>query len=553
MQAVKNAVIITRAPKTDFRKDYVTLPANYGSQAYFDRPDIRAIYDLVHENLTSLDWQTSFTRKLKDKKVVIKPNLVTVYSNMGMVEREYPETTDPRLLDAIVAWLKPYTNQIVIAESSGRGFPTRGAMRMVGIDRLARHHGVEWMALEEQPTDRYLVPQARVQKEIIVPQIFSEVINKTAFYISVPKMKTNLYTGVTLGFKNAMGTLPYNLRQRNHNFALDEKLVDMLYLFQPDLTIIDGLVGGEGNCPAPVDPVDSCVIISGTNSLETDRVATRMMGFDPQAIRLITCADDAGFGDPNVVVVGQQTVTPFRAADPSLFSPRFREQFPNVLVLVGRSLPHSPVLSPEGSYTSAHAEEMALGCRGGCLASMRFAFEMMYREGLRTNFKLTVILGDGAMINGQRIYLDGAGKPYTEEEIAHLPGKKLAIGSCTKHLAGVVDRHVNGCMPYPNQPHVALHQITGTICRVLTPRNRHLLPLLFATLQLCEIRKRLYRAGLRMDSELSMNNNLVVPPELVQDLLNSRIVPSSLPPLTPEEVQQLCARENRAVLATFLG
>ena len=67
MQAVKNAVIITRAPKTDFRQDYVTLPANYGSQAYFDRPDIRAIYDLVHENLTSLDWQTSFTRKLKDK------------------------------------------------------------------------------------------------------------------------------------------------------------------------------------------------------------------------------------------------------------------------------------------------------------------------------------------------------------------------------------------------------------------------------------------------------------------------------------------------------
>jgi len=35
-----------------------------------------------------------------------------------------------------------------------------------------------------------------------------------------------------------------------------DRLVDMLHLFQPDLTIIDGLVGGEGNCPAPVDPVD---------------------------------------------------------------------------------------------------------------------------------------------------------------------------------------------------------------------------------------------------------------------------------------------------------
>jgi len=553
MEADRNAVVITHAPEMNFRQDYVALPKNYGSPAYFDRPDIRAIYALVEENLFNLDLHTGFRQKLKGKKVVVKPNLVTVYADMGMVEREYPETTDPRLLDAIVAWLKRDTYRIVIAESSGRGIPTRGAMRIAGLDRVARYHGIEWMALEEQPTDRYIVPQARVQKEIIVPEIFSEVISGEAFYISVPKMKTNLYTGVTLGFKNAMGTLPYNLRQRNHNFALDEKLVDMLYLFQPDLTIIDGLVGGEGNCPAPVDPVDSCVIVSGTNSLETDRVATRMMGFDPQTIRLITCADEAGFGDPDVEIVGEQIVTPYRPADPSLFSPRFREQFPNVLTLVGRGLPHSPVLSAQGPYTSELAEEMAMGCRGGCLASTRFAFEMLFREGLRCDFQLTVILGDGAPVNGERIYLDAEGNPYTEDEIARLPGKKLAVGSCSRRLAGVVDRHVNGCMPYPNQPHVALHQVTGTFCRVLTPKNRHLFLLLFATLQLCEKRKRLYRAGLRMDCELCLDNGLVEPPELSDKEFEALILHQGMPPLTPEEVKQLCSKENRAVLATFLG
>ncbi|MBV5272965.1 MAG: DUF362 domain-containing protein, partial [Lamprocystis purpurea] len=78
-----------------------------------------------------------------------------------------------------------------------------------------------------------------------------------AAYVSVPKLKTNLYTGVTLGFKNAMGVIPYNLRQRHHHYAIDRKLVEMLYLFKPDLVFIDGVVGGEGECPAPVDPVDS--------------------------------------------------------------------------------------------------------------------------------------------------------------------------------------------------------------------------------------------------------------------------------------------------------
>ena len=48
-----------------------------------------------------------------------------------------------------------------------------------------------------------------------VPSASCEVAGGESFYISVPKMKTNLYTEVTLGFKNAMGTIPYNLRQRN--------------------------------------------------------------------------------------------------------------------------------------------------------------------------------------------------------------------------------------------------------------------------------------------------------------------------------------------------
>ena len=84
-----------------------------------------------------------------------------------------------------------------------------------------------------------------------------------------------------------MGTIPYNLRLRNHNHAIDQKLVDMLHLFKPDLVVIDGLVGGEGNCPAPVEPVQSGVIVSGNHAVETDRVATRMMGFDPKQIALI--------------------------------------------------------------------------------------------------------------------------------------------------------------------------------------------------------------------------------------------------------------------------
>ncbi len=48
------------------------------------------------------------------------------------------------------------------------------------------------------------------------------------------------------------------------------------------------------------------MIVSGTNSVETDRVATRMMGFEPREINLMRIADEMGFDDPDVEVIGTE-------------------------------------------------------------------------------------------------------------------------------------------------------------------------------------------------------------------------------------------------------
>jgi uncharacterized protein (DUF362 family) len=553
MTLTRSCVAITHAPKMDFRQDYAALPRWYGTRAYFSRPDIQVIYRLVEDNLRALDAKTGCLKRLEGRHVLVKPNLVTVYSGMGLQERDYPETTDPRVIDALVAFLKRFTRHITILESSGRGVPTRGSFRVSGLDRLAQYHQVGLIALEEQAAVRYVLPGARVQKEIVVPEVISELVSGNAFLISVPKMKTNLYTGVSLGFKNIMGLLPYNLRQRNHHFALDQKLVDILQLFQPDLTLIDGLVGGEGNCPAPVDPVDSRVLISGTNSLETDRAAVRMMGFDPAGIPLLRLADQAGWGDPDVEILGKETVIPFRAADPSLLNEAFRSLFPNVTVLVGHDFPHAPKLKEQEAGEENLPQRMELACRGGCLASLRFAFDMFVRESQRRDFHLVVVIGAGQVVDGQPFYLDAENRRYTPQDIQKLKGKKLVVGSCARALAEIADRYVEGCMPFPNSPHAALHALTRTWCSVLSLKNRHLLPLLLDTLQTCEARKKLIRAGRRLDVPLPQDAALVEPPLLTPADAQLRAIPWPLPPLSPDEIRAACAQENRAVLATFLG
>ncbi len=544
-------VVITHARPLDYLHDYVCLPREYGTLAYTRRADVQAITAAVYENLSVLDEKTHFTEQLKNKKVILKPNLVCVFHHHGMVEADSPESTDPRVLDAVVAFLQQFTRNIVIVESSGRGMPTRGSFKASGLNRLAKKRGVELIALEEQPTDRYLLPKARVMREIVVPRIFSEVVRGEAFYISIPKLKTNLYTGVTLGFKNAMGTIPYNLRQRNHNHVIDQKLVDMLHLFKADLVIIDGIVGGQGNCPAPVDPVESRVIISGNHSVETDRVATRMMGFDPAGIPLMRIANKEGFNDPHVEVIGEERVIPFQPADPSLTGAWMRENFPNVLVLIGHSKNNPPRPGIDGCLTCTQMGEMENVCRGGCLATTRYAFDMFYKEGQKRDFALTLIIGAGQGVDGQTIYYDPEGKPYTVEQIKALRGKKMAVGHCARNLAPFVDKHIDGCMPFPNSPHQALHLLTGTMCTVMSLKNRYLFTELVGTMRVCEARKANYRSGLRLDIPLGAEDRIFEPRSFTEAEKEQEYIYEPYPPLNKAEIKELCSQENRNILATF--
>jgi uncharacterized protein (DUF362 family) len=547
----KNVVVISTARDLDYLQDSVALPANYGSPSYDQREDIRAIRDAVFTNLATLDQKIHFTQKIIDRKVLIKPNLVTVFHELGMRERDYPESTDPRVIDAVVLYLQQFTRDIQIVESAGKGIPTRAAFRIAGLDRLAKVRDVELIALEAQPVERYLLPQAQVMQEMIIPETFIPVVNGDAFYISIPKMKTNLYTGVTLGFKNAMGTIPYFLRLRNHNHALDHKLVDILHLFQADLVVIDGIVGAEGNGPAPVQPVQSRVIISGNHSVETDRVATRMMGIDPEGIHLMKVADQEGFNDPEVKIIGDQTVTPFKQADPSLLGDWMQENFPNVHVLVGD---HRAEAKPENKSCHMRREDvrrMEMFCRGGCLAVTRYAFDMLYYEGQKRDFHLTVIIGPGLMANGRLLYYDRNGKPYTTSEIASIDEKKMAVGTCANHLKPYVDKIIEGCMPFPNSAHMIVHQLSGTWCSVLSLRNRHLIPALFDTLILCERRKSLIRQGMRIDIPWHPVDKLIPPRLFTENELKMQFIHEPFEPLTKEEIQNLCREENRSILATF--
>lgn len=528
-------VVVTEAPLMGYMQDYAVLPRNYGTKEYFDRADIKAIYATVHNNLDELDAKTGFTRQIQNRRILIKPNLVFVFNQMGFKDRNYPESTDPRVFDAIIAYLVRYTRDIVIIESSGEGMPTNLSFQLSGLDRIARRYGIRCRALELEPVVRYMLPQAEVMKEIYIPRILDEVVKGQAFYISVPKMKTNLFTGVTLGFKNAMGTIPYKLRQRNHTYLINKKLVDMLYLFKPDLTIIDGIVGGEGNTPAPVDPVDTRVIISGNNSVEVDRVTTRMMGIDPDANKLLQEAVKKGFNDPAVTIIGEQKIVPFRKANNSIMDDEFHHDFPNVKVLVGFHMKHAPVISDPNTVSAQTARQLEQVCDGGCLACSKTTFELMkYTPDFDRSFEFALIMGNGTLIDGKTYYFDRDGKPYTIEDIKALPIRKATLGSCTAELKPFCEVNGEGCC-FPNNCTATIFKASGQNLALQSPRNKHFVKLIIETMRVKWAREKMIQSGQWIDCPYEQEDKIYELPELSESDRQERFIPWPLAPMTAEQ------------------
>lgn len=469
-------VVVQRAPEMDYRQDYVALPKNYGKPAYFARADVRAIYDTVFRSLQTLDAEAPFTAKLAGyRQVVIKPNLVAVYHNAGLAGVDYPESTDPRVLDAVVAFFKQYNPNITIAESSGKPMPTRNSFHVSGIDRLAKYHRCRLVALETRPVVRYVLPKAEVMREIYIPDVFDAVVAGDAFYVSVPKMKTNLYTMVTLGFKNAMGSIPYFMRERNHNHAINKKIADMLYILRPDVVLIDGIIGGEGNTPAPVDPVDVGVIIAGNNAVETDRVATRMMGIDPAEVPLMREADARGFAAPAAKVIGSRQPVAFRRASPSLMDDGFHAAFPNLLALAGHTLPAAPRIDDVRAVTPALARQLEAACTGGCLAALRSGYDYVaYAPKPRWDFPLVVLMGAGIPQDGTRYWFDRDGTPYSTEQVLADGRPILTLGNCTASMKPYAKYKTTGCCN-PSKCMLAATKSAGVGFPLLTVQNKSFL------------------------------------------------------------------------------
>ncbi len=92
-------------------------------------------------------------------------------------------------------------------------------------------------------------------RELWVPRVLRE----TEVVVSMPKLKTHHWVGVTMSLKNCFGCMPGRVygwpKDVFHVRGIPESILDIVAAVRPSLTIIDGIVGMEGDGPIMGDPV----------------------------------------------------------------------------------------------------------------------------------------------------------------------------------------------------------------------------------------------------------------------------------------------------------
>ena len=245
---------------------------------------------------------SSFSERLPEDlaaKIVIKPNL-----NNDLVAL-VGNSTDLRVMVNIIEVLQElgYTN-ITVADGSNVGIDRReiSTMKRLRFDRLESRYGVKLVNLNRDPGT---VHQLHAGAS---PEISNTILNAD-FLISVPKIKTHAEAQLSCAMKNWVGIV-VGQQKREVHLDLAKNIWALNEAVQPDLIIVDGLVGMEGNGPGDGVPFRFGKIIGSDNGFLNDLTVAKMVGMPLTFVPYLVHAKVAGRitrGD-EVIADGVETI-----------------------------------------------------------------------------------------------------------------------------------------------------------------------------------------------------------------------------------------------------
>jgi uncharacterized protein (DUF362 family) len=219
------------------------------------------------------------------RRVFLKPNLVEYEA--GTIINTHPMV----VAAAAVAFRRAGARDVVIGEGPGHRRDIEYLLAATGLDHELRrerirfvdlnHDDVRWVESGSRYTglERLALPVELLQSDFIV---------------SLPKLKTHHWAGLTCSMKNFFGVMPGAVygwpKNLLHQRGIPQSIVDIVATVRPQFTIVDGIVAMEGDGPIMGTARPVGVIAMGADLVAVDATCARVMGLDPDKVPYLKTA-----------------------------------------------------------------------------------------------------------------------------------------------------------------------------------------------------------------------------------------------------------------------
>ena len=228
--------------------------------------------------------------QVKDKRVVLKPNLVEFDAATSI-------NTDVALVAAALhAFRSLGAASVTIAEGPGHRRDTYGLADEAGYWKGVKDFEAKFVDLNRD--DVSPIKNFAGQDQFFFPN----TVLAADLLVSMPKMKTHHWAGATLSMKNFFGLVPGAIygwpKNTLHLIGIPKSIVALNRQFRRTFAIVDGIVGMEGNGPIQGTPKKAGVLVFGKDLVAVDATCCRIMGIDPAKIEYLKMAADLGATNP---------------------------------------------------------------------------------------------------------------------------------------------------------------------------------------------------------------------------------------------------------------
>jgi len=238
--------------------------------------DVAAV---LHETLREFD------PPVRGKVVLLKPNLIAI-------DPQGTTNTNPAVIAAArEAFLRLGAAEVLIGDGSGIDRDSQAILESMRLRDYVGPLAKLFVDLNVDDVERVVLKtRASRLKELYFPK----TVRHADFLVSMPKLKTHHWAGVTLSLKNMFGTVPGGCygwpKNVLHWAGIDRAILDINAAIRPDFAIVDGIVGMEGNGPIQGALKSTGVLIVGDDPVAVDSTCARVMGLLPEKIKHIAQA-----------------------------------------------------------------------------------------------------------------------------------------------------------------------------------------------------------------------------------------------------------------------